>query len=68
MSATAGRVRADGTAEAAGEKFFALHLIQARPDLVGRPFLAVYEGRAAWFSELEPAFGASRFLPGVDAV
>ncbi|MFD5819914.1 hypothetical protein [Streptomyces sp. NPDC127038] len=57
----------DGIAEVAGEEVFVLHLIQARdPDLVGRPFFAAYDERATWFSDLKPAFGASRFLVGLD--
>ncbi|MGW0969852.1 KamA family radical SAM protein [Streptomyces sp. NPDC002516] len=68
MSAMPGKVCVDGTAEVAGEKVFVLHLIQARdPDLVGRPFFAAYDERATWFGDLKPAFGASRFLPGLDA-
>ncbi|MFJ6836653.1 hypothetical protein [Streptomyces sp. NPDC091209] len=42
----------DGTAEVAG----------------GRLFFAAYDECATWFSDLKPAFGASRFLPGLDAV
>ncbi|MEV6018714.1 lysine 2,3-aminomutase [Streptomyces sp. NPDC051997] len=68
MSAMPGKVCVDGTAEVAGEKVFVLHLIQARdPDLVGRPFFAAYDERATWWSDLKPAFGASRFLPGLEA-
>ncbi|MFF3000971.1 KamA family radical SAM protein [Streptomyces sp. NPDC057950] len=68
MSAMPGKVCVDGVTEVAGEKVFVLHLIQARdPDLVGRPFFAAYDESATWFSDLEPAFGASRFLPGLDA-
>jgi hypothetical protein len=69
MSAMPGKVCVDGTAEIAGEKVFVLHLIQARdPELVGRPFLAAYDEHATWFTDLKPAFGASRFLPGLDPV
>ena len=40
MSATPGKVCVDGVAEVAGEKVFALHLIQARdPELVGQAVL-----------------------------
>jgi KamA family protein len=67
MSAMPGKVCVDGVAEVAGEKVFALHLIQARdPDLVGRPFFAAYDEGATWFTDLKPAFGASRFLPGLE--
>jgi hypothetical protein len=48
---------------------FVLHLIQARnPELVGRPFFAAYDPAATWFTDLKPAFGTGRFLPGLDAV
>ena len=61
MSATPGKVCVDGVVEVAGEKVFALHMIQARnPDLVGRPFFARFDPRAIWLSDLEPAF-APRF-------
>jgi len=61
MSATPGKVCIDGVADVAGEKVFALHMIQARnPDLVGKPFFARFDPRAIWLSDLEPAF-ASRF-------
>jgi KamA family protein len=61
MSATPGKVCIDGVAEIAGEKVFALHMIQARdPSLVGRPFFARFDPDAIWLSDLEPAF-APRF-------
>jgi KamA family protein len=61
MSATPGKVCIDGVADVAGEKVFALHMIQARnPDLVGKPFFARFDPRAIWLSDLEPAF-APRF-------
>jgi KamA family protein len=61
MSATPGKVCVDGVAEVAGEKVFALHMIQARnPGLVGKPFFARFDPNAIWLSDLEPAF-ASRF-------
>ena len=61
MSATPGKVCVDGVVEVAGEKVFALHMIQARnPDLVGRPFFARFDPTAIWLSDLEPAF-APRF-------
>jgi KamA family protein len=61
MSATPGKVCIDGIVEVAGQKVFALHMIQARdPDLVGRPFFARFDPDAIWLSDLEPAF-ASRF-------
>jgi KamA family protein len=61
MSATPGKVCVDGVVEVAGEKVFALHLIQARdPDLVGKPFFARFDAGAVWLSDLAPAF-ATRF-------
>jgi len=61
MSATPGKVCIDGVVEVAGEKVFALHMIQARnPDLVGKPFFARFDPTAIWLSDLEPAF-APRF-------
>jgi hypothetical protein len=61
MSATPGKVCVDGVVEVAGEKVFALHMIQARnPALVGKPFFARFDPTAIWLSDLEPAF-ASRF-------
>jgi hypothetical protein len=35
--------------------------------LVDRPFFAAYDEGATWFTDLKPAFGASRFLPGLEA-
>jgi KamA family protein len=61
MSATPGKVCIDGVVEVAGEKVFALHMIQARnPDLVGKPFFARFDPAAIWLSDLKPAF-APRF-------
>jgi KamA family protein len=61
MSATPGKVCIDGVADVAGEKVFALHMIQARnPDLVGKPFFARFDPSAIWLSDLKPAF-APRF-------
>ena len=61
MSATPGKVCIDGIVTVAGEKVFALHMIQARdPELVGRPFFARFDPNAIWLSDLVPAF-APRF-------
>jgi KamA family protein len=61
MSATPGKVCIDGVAEIAGQKVFALHMIQARdPSLVGRPFFAEFDPNAVWLTDLRPAF-ADRF-------
>jgi KamA family protein len=61
MSATPGKVCIDGVTEIAGERVFALHMIQARdPSLVGIPFFARFDPDAVWLSDLRPAF-ADRF-------
>jgi KamA family protein len=61
MSAMPGKVCVDGVVEVAGEKVFALHMIQARnPAIVGKPFFARFDPNAIWLSDLEPAF-ASHF-------
>lgn len=63
MSATPGKVRIAGVAEAGGERVFVLDFYQARnPDWVGRPFFAQYDPRATWLSDLKPAFGAREFF------
>ncbi|MFI6482304.1 KamA family radical SAM protein [Nonomuraea sp. NPDC050663] len=57
MSATPGKVCVDGVAEIAGQRVFVLHFIQARdPELVGKPFFAQYDPKAAWLTDLKPAF------------
>ena len=57
MSTTPGKVCVDGVAEIAGQKVFALHMIQARdPSLVGIPFFAHFDPSAVWLSDLRPAF------------
>ena len=69
MSATPGKVSVDGVAEIAGEKVFALRLVQARSSqYVGRPFFAQYDPQAIWLSDLKPALGATEFLPGLGHV
>ncbi|HUB42080.1 MAG TPA: lysine 2,3-aminomutase [Streptosporangiaceae bacterium] len=61
MSATPGKVCVDGVVEIAGQKAFALHMIQSRdPSQVGRPFFAEYDPDAVWLTDLRPAF-ADRF-------
>ena len=62
MSATPGKVCVDGVVEVAGQKVFALRMIQSRdPSQVGRPFFAEYDPEAVWLTDLRPAF-ADRFL------
>jgi KamA family protein len=73
MSATPGKVCVDGITDVAGERVFVLRMLQARdPQLVAKPFLARFNPRATWLSDLEPAF-TDRFPfdpaadePGVD--
>ena len=61
MSAKPGKVAVDGVTEINGERYFVLHMIQARdPKLVGRPFFAHFDPRATWLDDLKPAF-ADRF-------
>ena len=61
MSATPGKICVDGVVEIAGQKVFALHMIQSRdPSQVGRPFFAEYDPDAVWLTDLRPAF-ADRF-------
>jgi L-lysine 2,3-aminomutase len=61
MSATPGKVCVDGITEIAGQRVFALHMIQARdPALVGMPFFACFDPDAVWLTDLQPAF-ADRF-------
>lgn len=63
MSAFPGKVLVDGVTEIHGEKVFALQLLQARkPEWVRRPFFAKYDPQAAWFDDLEPAFGEREFF------
>jgi len=58
MSADPGKVTVDGIAEIAGQRVFALRMLQARdPRLVGRPFYAEFDPDAVWLSDLTPAFG-----------
>ncbi|WP_175945805.1 KamA family radical SAM protein [Burkholderia pyrrocinia] len=63
MSAFPGKVMVDGIVELAGEKVFALQLLQARnPEWVRRPFYAKFDPKATWFDELVPAFGEKTFF------
>lgn len=54
MSATPGKVLVDGVQDTPEGRYFALRLVQARdPQLVGRPFRALYSPTACWIDELE---------------
>jgi KamA family protein len=66
MSATPGKVCVDGVTEVAGERVFALRMLQARdPHLVGRPFFARFDPEAIWLTDLKPALGQPTLLPGL---
>ena len=63
MSATPGKILLDGVAEVDGKFHFVLRMLQGRnPEWVGRIFFAEYDQRAAWISDLRPAFGAKEFF------
>lgn len=63
MSAMPGKVAVEGISEVNGEKVFVLQLLQGRnPEWVQRPFFAKYDKRAAWLTDLKPAFGAEKFF------
>ena len=63
MSATPGKVLVLGTAEAGGERVFVLKMIQGRdPTWVNQVFFAAYDPDAAWFDQLRPAGGNTRFF------
>jgi KamA family protein len=56
MSATPGKVHVIGIQTIEGRRVFVLEYLQARdPDLVRRPFFAVFDPRATWFNQLLPA-------------
>ena len=56
MSATPGKIVVDGEATVAGQRVFAMRLLQARdPDLVGRVFFAHHSDTAVWIDDLRPA-------------
>ena len=58
MSALPGKVHVNGVCEVAGERVFALQLLQARdPSWVGRPFFARFDASARWLHDLRPALG-----------
>lgn len=62
MSADPGKVQISGTIEIQGEKYYVLSFIQARdPEWVGKPFLAKYDPKAVWLTDLKPAFGDKFF-------
>ena len=55
MSADEGKVCVDGVMTVDADKVFVMRYVQARqPSWVGHPFLARFDPRATWFSQLEP--------------
>jgi KamA family protein len=63
MSADPGKAQVLGVTEIAGEKVFALQLLQGRnPSWALRPFFAKYDEEATWLSDLRPALGEERFF------
>jgi KamA family protein len=63
MSATPGKVLVDGVTSVNGERVFVLKIIQGRdPEWTNRVFFARFDSTAAWFDELEPAFGEAEFF------
>jgi L-lysine 2,3-aminomutase len=66
MSASPGKVTLDGVVQLDRGPAFALRYLQARdPELVARPFHAVFDPLAEWFDELTPYAEADReFFPG----
>ncbi|MEO1083296.1 MAG: lysine 2,3-aminomutase [Acidobacteriota bacterium] len=63
MSAWPGKVLIDGVADVAGERVFALQMLQGREsDWVRRPFYARFDPRAVWLDDLRPAFGDRTFF------
>jgi len=63
ISANPGKIKILGISEIFGEKVFVLSFIQGRnPDWVKRPFYASFDPLANWITDLEPAFGKSKFF------
>jgi len=63
MSASPGKIQIIGTAKVHGEKVFVLRFLQGRnPEWIGRPFFAVYNEKAQWLTDLNPAFGREEFF------
>lgn len=63
MSTGPGKIEVQGVAEIGGESVFVLRFVQGRnPDWVQRPFFALFDSKATWLDDLQPAFGAERFF------
>ena len=63
MSCHPGKVQILGTTKIFNEEVFILRFIQARnPEWVQRPFFALFDEAATWFTDLKPAFGEEKFF------
>lgn len=63
MSTTPGKVVVEGITKIHGEKVFVLTMIQGRnPRWTKIPFFAKYDEKAAWLTDLKPAFGKKEFF------
>ena len=63
MSASPGKVGVIGIENIGAEKVFLLQFWQARdPSWIGRVFMAKYDPKAIWLSDLKPAFGEKEFF------
>ncbi len=63
MSCLPGKVQIAGAGRLSGEDVLMLEMIQGRsPDWVGRPFFAAHDDKAAWLSDLKPAYGEEKFF------
>lgn len=63
MSAAPGKVEIQGVMRHRGEDVFVLRMVQGRnPEWVERPFLAKFDGDAAWLTDLEPASREEEFF------
>jgi L-lysine 2,3-aminomutase len=63
MSCRPGKVMIEGVSQVKGEDVFVLKFLQGRnPDWCYRPFLAKFDAKARWFTDLVPAFGEEKFF------
>lgn len=63
MSCIAGKIQMLGVTDTLDRQVIVLRMLQGRnPEWVQRPFLAEYNPRAIWISDLKPAFGEEKFF------
>ena len=63
MSTSPGKVSIEDIQMLKGQKVMVLKFLQARdPEWVGRPFYAKFSPDAKWLTDLQPAFGESKFF------